>query len=124
VAVTIQRAMLRAAAFACAALALALVSAQPGYAQRAGTKFDGLRQCERFGVLQFRKHNPGFRRFLIDRATVSEDRFVDQVGQQFVSTIYHGRATYEAAAGPKPVRFICLHAGYRRGPVFVYTLPE
>ena len=96
----------------------------PTAASAQRTKFDGLRQCERYGALQFRKHNPSFRRFLIDRSTVSEDKFVDQVGQQFVSTIYHGKATFEAGSGPKQVRFICLHAGYRRGPVFVYTLPE
>lgn len=104
------------------ALAAALLLPSAASAQR--TKFDGLRQCERYGSLQFRKQNPAFRRFLIDRSSVGEDKYVDQVGQQFVSTIYHGKATYEAAAGPKPVRFICLHAGYRRGPVFVYTLPE
>jgi len=104
------------------AIAAALLLPSAASAQR--TKFDGLRQCERFGALQFRKQNPAFRRFLIDRATVSEDKYADQVGQQFVSSIYHGKATYEAANGPKPVRFICLHAGYRRGPVFVYTLPE
>lgn len=103
-------------------LAATLMLPSAASAQR--TKFDGLRQCERFGALQFRKQNPAFRRFLIDRSTVSDDKFVDQVGQQFVSTIYHGKATYEAGNGPKPVRFICLHAGYRRGPVFVYTLPE
>lgn len=108
--------------FAFTVLAAALVLPSAASAQR--TKFDGLRQCERYGALQFRKQNPAFRRFLIDRSSVSEDRFADQVGQQFVSTIYHGKATYEAAVGPKPVRFVCLHAGYRRGPVFVYTLPE
>jgi hypothetical protein len=108
--------------FLLTALAATLVLPSAASAQR--TKFDGLRQCERFGALQFRKQNPAFRRFMIDRSSVGEDKYVDQVGQQFVSTIYHGKATYEAAAGPKQMRFICLHAGYRRGPVFVYTLPE
>lgn len=101
---------------------VAALSTTPAQAQR--TRFDGLRQCERHAGLQFRRHNPQFRRFLIDRATVDTDKYADQVGMQFVSTIYHGKGTYEAAAGPKSVRFICLHAGYRRGPVFVYTLPE
>lgn len=109
-------------AFLVTTLAAVLLLPSAAAAQR--TKFDGLRQCERFGALQFRKHNPAFRRFMIDRSSVNEDKYVDQVGQQFVSTIYHGKATYEAGNGPKPVRFICLHAGYRRGPVFVYTLPE
>lgn len=104
------------------ACAATLMLPAPASAQR--TKFDGLRQCERHAGLQFRKQNPAFRRFMIDRATVSEDKYVDQVGTQFVSTIYHGKATFEAANGPKTVRFICLHAGYRRGPVFVYTLAD
>jgi hypothetical protein len=103
---------------------LAAMLMLPSAASAQRTKFDGLRQCERYGALQFRKQNPAFRRFMIDRSSVAEDKFVDQVGQQFVSTIYHGKATFEAAAGPKQVRFICLHAGYRRGPVFVYTLAE
>ncbi len=109
-------------AFLLMAVAATLMLPASASAQR--TKFDGLRQCERYGGLQFRKQNPAFRRFMIDRSSVSEDKYVDQVGMQFVSTIYHGKATYEAAAGPKPVRFICLHAGFRRGPVFVHTLPE
>ena len=100
----------------------ALLWAPPAQAQR--TKFDGLRQCERHAALKFRRHNPQFRRFMIDRSNVDEDKYADQVGTQFVSTIYHGKGTYEAGSGPKPVRFICLHGGYRRGAVFVYTLAE
>ena len=87
-------------------------------------KFDGLRQCERNGSAQFRKHNPQFRRFVIDRAGVSEDKYADRIGTQFVSTVYHGKAMLDAGSGEKNVRFICLHAGYRRGPLFVYTLAE
>ena len=94
----------------------------PASAQR--NKFDGLRQCERLGSAQMRKANPQFRRFVIDRASVSEDKYADQIGTQFVSTIYHGKAMLDAGAGEKTVRFICLHAGYRRGPLFVYTLAD
>jgi hypothetical protein len=93
-----------------------------GFAQR--TKFDGLRQCERAAAVQFRRHDPAFKRFMIDRASVFEDKFADKIGAQFISTIFHGKASYEAAGGPKPVRFICLHPGYGQEPVFVYTLPE
>ena len=106
-------------ALALGGLMAVLVSA-PAEAQR--TRFDGLRQCERHAGLQFRRHNPQFRRFLIDRATVETDRYADQIGTQFVSTVYHGKGMYEAASGPKTVRFICLHGGYRRGALFVYTL--
>jgi len=101
---------------------IAALFSSSAYAQR--NKFDALRECEHRAALQFKRHNPAFRRFMIDRAGVFEDKYADQVGTQFVSSIYHGKATYEAAAGPKPVRFICLSAGYKKGPVFVYTMPE
>jgi hypothetical protein len=102
-------------------LALAVTDAS---AQRARTRFDGIRDCERGGRLQFVRHNPAFRRFVIDRAGVDVDRFADRVGTQFVSTVYRGNATYEAAGGAQRVRFICLHAGAGRRAVFVYTLSD
>lgn len=113
---------MRRVVLACISAAL-ILPATDASAQR--TKFTGLRECERYGSVQFLRQNPAFRRFIIDRATVEEEKFASQVGTQFVSTIYHGRAMFEAGTGgPKTVRFICLHAGYRRGPVFVYTFPE
>jgi hypothetical protein len=93
-------------------------------AQRSMTRFDAIRDCERTGRLQFTRHNPGFRRFLIDRAKVETDRFGDRVGTQFISAVYHGTAAFEAAQGPRRVRFICLHAGPGRGAAFVYTLSD
>jgi len=69
-------------------------------APRAKTRFDGIRDCERLAAVQFKRHNPAFRRFVIDRAKVEDDKYADSVGTTFVSTIYHGRATYEAAKGP------------------------
>jgi hypothetical protein len=100
----------------------ALVMSSPASAQR--NKFDGLRQCERLGSAQMRKSNAQFRRFVIDRSSVSEDKYADQIGTQFVSTIYHGKAMLDNGNGEKIVRFICMHAGYRRGPLFVYTMAE
>ena len=88
------------------------------------TRFDALRGCERYALLQFKRHNPAFRRFVIDRSGVEADKFADKVGNQFVATVYHGKALYEAASGPLTVRFICLHGGSGRGPIFVYTLAE
>ena len=109
------------AALACVLLvALALPATA---APRSKTRFDGIRDCERLGAIQFKRHNPAFRRFLIDRANVEVDKYADQVGTTFVSTIYHGKATYEAGKGPLPTRFICLHAGSGRDAVFDYTLP-
>ena len=102
-------------------LALALPA---GAAPRAKTKFDGIRDCERLGSVQFKRHNSAFKRFVIDRSTVDNDKYADKVGQTFVSTIYHGKATYEASTGPRPARFICLHGGVGQGAEFVYTMPD
>ena len=105
--------------------ALLLALAVPATAAaRAKTRFDGIRDCERLAAVQFKRHNPQFRRFTIDRAAVEVDKFADKVGPTFVSTIYHGKATYDAAKGPRPTRFICLHGGVGNDAVFVYTLPE
>ena len=103
-------------------LVVAALSPTPALAQR--TKFEGLRQCERYAAVQFKRSNPLFRRFMIDRTSIGEDKLADRVGTQFVSTLYYGKGILEAASGPKPVRFICMHAGYKKGPLFVYTLPE
>jgi hypothetical protein len=108
-------------AAACVLLA-ALFFSSPASAQR--NKFDGLRQCERHASAQFRKVNPQFRRFVIDRSSVSEDKHAAPIGLQFVSTVYHGKAMLDNGNGEKTVRFICLHAGYKRGPLFVYTMAE
>ncbi len=108
---------------AAGAVLLALV-APADAASRSKTRFDGIRDCERTGAVQFLRHNPAFRRFVIDRAAVDVDKYADQVGNRFISTIYHGRATYEAANISRSTRFICLHGGLGRRAVFVYTLPE
>jgi hypothetical protein len=104
---------------------LLLTAAAPAAAaSRSKTRFDGIRDCEHAAGIQLRRHNPAFRRFLIDRAHVSSERYADRVGPLFVATVYHGKATYEAAAGPKSTRFICLHGGMHRRAQFVYLLPD
>ena len=105
-----------------AGFGMLVLSAIPAEAQR--TRFQGITQCSRFASVQFSRRDPAFRRFVIERVTVQDDRFAGLAGNQFVSSVFYGRATYEAAAGPKRVRFICLHAGVTKGPVFVYTMPE
>lgn len=106
------------------AAALLVVAAAEASAQRTMTRFDGIRDCERHGAIQFMRQNPLFRRFVIDRAGIETERFSDRVGSQFVSTIYRGTATYEAGFITRKVRFICLHAGVGRGAVFVHTSPD
>ena len=102
--------------------ALCALCAAPALAQKSTE--DGLRDCEKLATVKFKQENPAFRKFAIDRAGVEEDKFADKVGTQFVSTVYHGKAVYQAAGGPDPVRFICLHGGLGKGAVFVYTLPH
>ena len=102
--------------------ALLALTASDASAQRARTRFDGLRDCERAGTLQFVRHHPQFRRFLIDRADVQVESFNDRVGSQFVSTVYRGTATYDGGLGTRKVRFICLHAGPGRRAVYVSTM--
>jgi hypothetical protein len=101
-------------------LGLLVAVVSPAFGQR--TSFHGLLECSRFAAVTFKRANPAFKRFVIDRASVTQDRFSGRIGNQFISTIYHGKGTFEAAGPPKTVRFICLHGGIGRGPVFIYTL--
>ena len=107
---------------ALAAAVCALCAAPAAFAQKSTA--DGLRDCERLAAVKFSRENPAFKRFEIDRADVEEDKFADKVGTQFVSTVYHGKAVYQAGGEPADVRFICLHGGLGKGAVFVTTLPR
>jgi len=104
------------------AAALALGEMLPALAQKSTE--DGLRDCEKLAAVKFKHENPAFKKFAIERADVEEDKFTDKVGTQFVSTVYHGKAVYQAGGEPDNVRFICLHAGLDKGAVFIYTLPR
>ena len=105
--------------------ALLLALALPATAApRAKTRFDGIRDCERLAMTQFKRHNPAFRQFTVQRGRVTVDKFADRVGGSFVSSVYHGIATYDAGKGPQTTRFICLHGGMGNAALFVYTLPE
>jgi hypothetical protein len=107
------------------AFILALTAAAPAVAApRAKTRFDGIRDCERLAAIQFKRLNASFRQFTIQRGKVSVDKYADKVGASFVSTVYHGTATYDAGKGPQPTHFICLHGGMGNDALFVYTLPE
>ena len=101
--------------------ALCALAAWPALAQKSTE--DGLRDCEKLAAVKFKQENSAFKKFSIARADVEEDKFADKVGSQFISTVYHGKATYQAAGAPAAVRFICLHGGLGKGAVFVYTLP-
>jgi len=100
----------------------ALVAAPSAFAQKSTE--DGLRDCEKLAAIKFKQENSAFKKFEIARAGVEEDKFSDKVGTQFVSTVYHGNALYQAGGEPAEVRFICLHGGLNKGAVFIYTLPK
>ena len=61
---------------------------------------------------------------MIDRPSVTEDRYAAMVGNQYVPMIYSGSATYDGEAGARKVLFVCLHGGADKGAVLVYTLPR
>jgi len=105
-----------------AAVGFALCAAPSALAQKSTA--DGLRNCEKLAAVKFKQENPAFKKFAIDSTDVEEDKFTDKVGTQFVSTVYHGKAVYQAGGEPAEVRFICLHGGVGKGAVFVYTLPR
>jgi ABC-type sugar transport system substrate-binding protein len=103
--------------------ALCALAAAPSAIAQKSTE-DGLRDCEKLAAVKFKGENPAFKKFAIARAEAQEDKFADKVGTQFVSTVYHGKAIYQAAGEPADVRFICLHGGLGKGAVFVTTLPR
>jgi len=107
---------------ALAAAVCALCATQFAFAQKSNV--EGLRDCERLAAIKFKQENSAFKRFEIDRADVNDDKFADKVGAQFVSTVYHGKAVYQAGGEPDNIRFICLHGGIGKGAVFGYTLPR
>ena len=104
------------------AATLCFLGAAPVLAQQSTEA--GLRDCEKLAPVQLKPLDPAFRRLVIHRADVAEDKFAAKVGSQFVSTIYHGTATYQADGAPQDMRFICLHAGVGKGAVFIYALPR
>ena len=104
------------------AAALCALAVAPALAQKSTE--DGLRDCEKLAAVKFKQENAAFKKFEIARAGVEEDKFADKVGTQFVSTVYHGNAVYQAGGESAEVRFICLHGGLNKGAVFVYTLPK
>jgi len=61
------------------------LASNPAHAQR--TRFQGVTQCSRFATVQFSRTDPNFKRFVIERASVQDDKFANLVGNQFVATV-------------------------------------
>jgi hypothetical protein len=101
---------------------IAAASISPAAAQRTSQR--ALSDCARFAAVHFKRGDPSFRRFVIDRASVSDDHYAAMAGNQFIETVYSGSATYETGGGTRKVMFICLYGGLEKGALFVYTLPH
>ena len=80
---------------------------------------DGLEDCARY-ALEFNKRQGGnITRIKIERGgSLTENRFDDMVGSQRVSTEYMGFAQITTGTETKRLRFVCLHPGGGKEPVY------
>ena len=90
----------------------------------AAQPYDGTGDCERHAATFYKARDADFRSFVINRNTVEESAFEDNVGTQHVTAIFRGRATYTDRRGKHTGTFICLHAGSGKGALFVYLIPR
>src|SRR6185312_9726006 len=84
-----------AASFIALAFVLTLASVSPAGAQQ--TSQHAVADCTHFAASNFKRRDTSFRRLVIDRASVSEDHYAAMAGNQFVSSVYSGSATYETS---------------------------
>lgn len=102
------------------AVLLGLAGAVPAAAQYEGP---GFAACMRYGEERLMGYDKGLRSvvFVSDRDTVIE-RYTENVGSQFVSSVLTGKATLEWNGGRSQlVRYICLLAD-ENTPVFFHTI--
>jgi hypothetical protein len=93
-------------------------------AATAAASADAIGDCERHLVETARKQGWTIQSFVIERgASLTVNRFDDQVGSQRVSTEYMGFARLADASGSRRAAFVCLHAGAGRRAVYVGVLP-
>jgi hypothetical protein len=84
---------------------------------------DKLEQCREFGIMEF-AGTAGFKTIrLADNGVLFEDKFNAWIGSQYVSDVIHGEGALVLESGASAIRFICLHAGAGKGPVFFYVMP-
>jgi hypothetical protein len=106
---------------AATAALIAILSASSASAQR--TTLRGLTDWSRYAAATFKRQEPAFRRFVIDRASVRTDRLGRMVGNQYITAIFSGGASYDAGGGARNVTFVCLHNS-EKGALLVYTVPR
>lgn len=88
----------------------------------AGAQYDGTSDCEHFATAFYKAHDSTFKSFVIDRKTVNEIGFDDNVGTQHVTAIFRGRATYADSNRRVTGTFLCLHAGPGKSAVFIHLI--
>ena len=86
--------------------------------------YDGVGDCERYATAYYKAHDDAFRSFVIDRNTVEEVAYDDNVGSQHVEAIFRGRATYAKLGRRITGTFVCLHAGPGKSALFIYLIPR
>jgi hypothetical protein len=99
---------------------IGLALSNPSFAQ----PYDGTGDCQTYATAFYKARDPDFRSFVIDRNTVEESAYEENVGTQHVTAIFRGRATYTDRRGRRTSTFICLHAGSGKGALFVYLFPH
>jgi len=87
-------------------------------------QYNGIGDCEHFATTLYKAKNADFKSFVIDRNTVNEIGFDDNVGSQHVTAIYRGLATYTDVRRKITGTFICLHAGPGKSAVFIHLIPR
>lgn len=103
--------------------ALALAICLAGLAKSSAIASDKLEECREFGIKEF-ANTTGFKTIKLARnGGLFEDKFNAFAGSQYVSDVIHGEGELVLEAGASPIRFICLHAGAGKGPVFFYISP-
>lgn len=100
---------------------LVLLSAGPAWAQYEGPGFSACMQYGEKRLIQDSTIRSVV--FINDKDTVIE-KYTENVGSQFVSSVLTGRATIERQSGPaRKLRYLCLLADDKT-PVFFHTFEE
>ena len=88
-------------------------------------KADGIDDCERYALAFGKKQGWSETKIKIDRGdSLNDNRFDAQVGKQYVSTEYMGFAQLTSPTGTRRLRFVCLHEGDKKKPVYFGVFPD
>jgi hypothetical protein len=86
---------------------------------------DGPGDCERYGMVFFKRQGGMISRIQIDKGdSLVVNRFDDKVGSQMVATEYMGFARVTTPEGTKRQRFVCLHEGDGKRALYFGLVPQ